>query len=202
HDLQLILDRLQANKGLHAGWFAVRRLLWRVRSFGFHLARLDVRQESSVHARAVADALGQTDWDAQDATQRAAVLGPYAAGQEPLPRVDDEGNARLDAVFAALADARTRHGADALGSYIISMAHNRADVLTVLALARRGGLVDDAGAVPLDIVPLFETVDDLRGGTGTVQDLLADPVYRQHLAARGDTQMVMLGYSDSGNDGG
>ncbi|PPU24083.1 phosphoenolpyruvate carboxylase [Xanthomonas arboricola] len=202
HDLQLILDSLQANKGLHAGWFAVRRLLWRVRSFGFHLARLDVRQESSVHARAVADALGQGDWDEQDATQRAALLGPYASGEQALPRVDDEGNARLDAVFAALADARSRHGADALGSYIISMAHNRADVLTVLALARRGGLVDDAGTVPLDIVPLFETVDDLRGGTGTVQDLLADPVYRQHLAARGDTQMVMLGYSDSGKDGG
>ncbi|MEA9748708.1 phosphoenolpyruvate carboxylase [Xanthomonas campestris] len=202
HDLQLILDSLQANKGLHAGWFAVRRLLWRVRSFGFHLARLDVRQESSVHARAVADALGQADWDSQDATHRAGLLGPYAAGEQALPQVDDEGNARLDAVFAALADARTRHGADALGSYIISMAHNRADVLTVLALARRGGLVDDAGAVPLDIVPLFETVDDLRGGTGTVQDLLADPVYRQHLRARGDTQMVMLGYSDSGKDGG
>jgi len=202
HDLQLILDSLQANKGLHAGWFAVRRLLWRVRSFGFHLARLDVRQESSVHARAVADALGQTDWDIQQATQHAAMLGPYAAGQNPLPRMDDEGNARLDAVFAALADARTRHGADAVGSYIISMAHNRADVLAVLALARRGGLVDAAGAVPLDIVPLFETVDDLRGGTDTVQDLLADPVYRQHLAARGDMQMVMLGYSDSGKDGG
>ncbi|MEB2232667.1 phosphoenolpyruvate carboxylase [Xanthomonas campestris pv. campestris] len=202
HDLQLILDSLQANKGLHAGWFAVRRLLWRVRSFGFHLARLDVRQESSVHARAVADALGQADWDSQDATHRAGLLGPYASGEQALPQVDDEGNARLDAVFAALADARTRHGADALGSYIISMAHNRADVLTVLALARRGGLVDDAGAVPLDIVPLFETVDDLRGGTGTVQDLLADPVYRQHLRARGDTQMVMLGYSDSGKDGG
>ncbi|WP_426801036.1 phosphoenolpyruvate carboxylase [Xanthomonas campestris] len=202
YDLQLILDSLQANKGLHAGWFAVRRLLWRVRSFGFHLARLDVRQESSVHARAVADALGQADWDSQDATHRAGLLGPYASGEQALPQVDDEGNARLDAVFAALADARTRHGADALGSYIISMAHNRADVLTVLALARRGGLVDDAGAVPLDIVPLFETVDDLRGGTGTVQDLLADPVYRQHLRARGDTQMVMLGYSDSGKDGG
>ncbi|MFA8606084.1 phosphoenolpyruvate carboxylase [Xanthomonas campestris pv. campestris] len=202
HDLQLILDSLEVNKGLHAGWFAVRRLLWRVRSFGFHLARLDVRQESSVHARAVADALGQADWDSQDATHRAGLLGPYASGEQALPQVDDEGNARLDAVFAALADARTRHGADALGSYIISMAHNRADVLTVLALARRGGLVDDAGAVPLDIVPLFETVDDLRGGTGTVQDLLADPVYRQHLRARGDTQMVMLGYSDSGKDGG
>ncbi|MBN6149968.1 phosphoenolpyruvate carboxylase [Xanthomonas sp. AmX2] len=203
HDLQLILDSLQANKGLHAGWFAVRRLLWRVRSFGFHLARLDVRQESSVHARAVAAALGEADWESRPAHERAAALGAYAGGERTLPAAaGDEGNARLDAVFAALADARKRHGADALGSYIISMAHNRADVLTVLALARRGGLVDADGAVPLDIVPLFETVDDLRGGTDTLRDLLADPVYRRHLAARDDVQMVMLGYSDSGKDGG
>jgi phosphoenolpyruvate carboxylase len=202
-DLQLILDSLQANKGLHAGWFAVRRLLWRVRSFGFHLARLDVRQESSVHARAVAAALGDDGWDTRSPKERAAVLGAYAGGEQTLPAApDDAGNARLDAVFAALADARARHGADALGSYIISMAHNRADVLTVLALARRGGLVDAQGAVPLDIVPLFETVDDLRGGTDTLRDLLADPVYRRHLAARDDVQMVMLGYSDSGKDGG
>ncbi|MGO4611676.1 phosphoenolpyruvate carboxylase, partial [Variovorax sp. 2RAF20] len=82
-----------------------------------------------------------------------------------------------DAVFAALADARARHGGDALGSYIISMAHDRGDVLAVLALARRGGLVDDAGHVPLDIAPLFETVDDLKRGTATLRDLLADPVY-------------------------
>ncbi|GHH47209.1 phosphoenolpyruvate carboxylase [[Pseudomonas] boreopolis] len=202
HDIQLILDSLEANRGLHAGWFAVRRLLWRVRTFGFHLARLDVRQESSAHARAVAAALGDDAWESKDYAARADALQPYAAGEAALPRGGDEGNARLDAVFAALADARRRHGADALGSYIISMAHNRADVLTVLALARRGGLVDAGGAVPLDIVPLFETVDDLRGSIATLRDLLADPVYRRHLAARGDVQMVMLGYSDSGKDGG
>jgi phosphoenolpyruvate carboxylase len=200
-DVQLILDSLQAHRGLHAGWFAVRRLLWRVRSFGFHLARLDVRQESSVHARAVSAALGREDWESLDAIARADLLGPYASGESTLPSSDAEGNPRLDAVFAALADARRRHGADAIGSYIISMAHDRADVLTVLALARRGGLVDGE-AVPLDIVPLFETVDDLRGGTDTLRDLLADPVYRAHLRARGDVQMVMLGYSDSGKDGG
>jgi phosphoenolpyruvate carboxylase len=202
HDIQLILDSLEANKGLHAGWFAVRRLLWRVRTFGFHLARLDVRQESSVHARAVAGALGDAGWEDKDYTVRADALQPFAAGEQTLPGAGDDGNARLDAVFGALADARTRHGADALGSYIISMAHNRADVLTVLALARRGGLVDGDGAVPLDIVPLFETVDDLRGSIATLRDLLADPVYRRHLAARDDVQMVMLGYSDSGKDGG
>jgi len=201
-DLQLILDSLAANKGQHAGWFAVRRLLWRLRTFGFHLARLDVRQESSVHAGAVSQALGQAEPAQQDAAERASALQPYASGEQVLPSSEEEVNARLDAVFAALADARARHGADALGSYIISMAHSRADVLTVLALARRGGLVDEKGQVPLDIAPLFETVDDLRHGPEVLRDLAADPVYRQHLAARGDTQMVMLGYSDSGKDGG
>jgi len=202
-DIELILRSLHENKGDHAGGFAVRRLLWRVRTFGFHLARLDVRQESSVHGRALASVLdGQEAWDAADAVTRAARLAPFASGEQALPASNEEGGERLDAVFAALADARHRHGADALGSYIISMAHDRSDVLAVLALARRGGLVDEAGAVPLDIAPLFETVDDLKRGTDTLRDLLADPVYRTHLASRGDVQMVMLGYSDSGKDGG
>lgn len=202
-DIELILRSLHENKGDHAGGFAVRRLLWRVRTFGFHLARLDVRQESSVHGRALASVLdGQEAWDAADAVTRAARLAPFASGEQALPASNEAGGERLDAVFATLADAHHRHGADALGSYIISMAHDRSDVLAVLALARRGGLVDDAGAVPLDIAPLFETVDDLKRGTDTLRDLLADPVYRTHLASRGDVQMVMLGYSDSGKDGG
>ncbi|WP_374012196.1 phosphoenolpyruvate carboxylase [Pseudoxanthomonas koreensis] len=201
-DVDLIRKSLEHNRGIHAGWFSVRRLVWRLRTFGFHLARLDVRQESSVHARAVATALDDAQWESRDAVEQAAVLGAYAGGDKVLPQVDEPGNQRLDAVFAALDGARRSHGGDAIGAYVISMARSRADVLTVLALARRGGLVDDAGMVPLDIAPLFETVDDLRHGPDTLRDLLADPVYRQHLAARGDVQTVMLGYSDSGKDGG
>lgn len=201
-DVDLILHSLEQNRGLHAGWFAVRRLAWRVRSFGFHLARLDVRQESSVHARAVAAALHDEEWESRDAVDRGALLGPYASGDTVLPDNDDEIGLRMDAVFAALNEARDLHGTDALGAYIISMAHNRADVLTVLALARRGGLVDNEGNVPLDIAPLFETVEDLQHGPDTLRDLLADPVYRKHLQARDNVQMVMLGYSDSGKDGG
>jgi phosphoenolpyruvate carboxylase len=201
-DIDLIRQSLEHNRGVHAGWFSVRRLVWRLRTFGFHLARLDVRQESGVHARAVAAALGDDDWESRDAVEQAGVLGIYASGETLLARTEDAGNPRLDAVFSALGDARRRHGTDALGAYIISMARSRADVLTVLALARRGSLVDDGGNVPLDIAPLFETVDDLRHGPDTLRDLLADPVYRAHLAARGDVQMVMLGYSDSGKDGG
>ncbi|WP_024867728.1 phosphoenolpyruvate carboxylase [Pseudoxanthomonas suwonensis] len=201
-DIDMIRQSLEHNRGIHAGWFQVRRLVWRLRTFGFHLARLDVRQESSVHARAVATALDDAQWEAREPVEQAGVLGPYAGGERVLPSSDEATNQRLDAVFRALGDARRRHGADALGAYIISMARSRADVLTVLALARRGGLVDADGNVPLDIAPLFETVDDLRHGPDTLRDLLADPVYRRHLAARGDVQMVMLGYSDSGKDGG
>ncbi|KAF1685968.1 phosphoenolpyruvate carboxylase [Pseudoxanthomonas broegbernensis] len=206
-DIDLIRKSLEHNRGIHAGWFSVRRLVWRLRTFGFHLARLDVRQESSMHARAVAAALGDEQWESRDAVDQATRLGAYAAGTEALPQADDPGNQRLDAVFSALGDARRSHGGDAVGAYVISMARSRADVLTVLALARRGGLVADAGPaskghVPLDIAPLFETVDDLRQGPDTLRDLLADPVYREHLAARDNVQMVMLGYSDSGKDGG
>src|SRR6185437_13379746 len=65
-----------------------------------------------------------------------------------------------------------------------------------------GGLVEGDGVVPLDIAPLFETIDDLKNAPATLRALLADPLYRAHLAARGDRQWVMLGYSDSGKDGG
>ena len=199
-DLQLMLDSLLANRGEQAGAFSLRRLLWRVRTFGFHLARLDVRQESRVHDAALSEVLPQLA-DA-DPAARAALLSPFAAGDQVLPDATAEEGKRLDAVFAALAAARGQHGAGALGNYIISMAHNRADLLAVLALARRGGLVDADGQVALDVVPLFETIDDLAHATATLRELFADPVYQQHLAARGNRQTVMLGYSDSGKDGG
>ena len=199
-DLEQILASLLAHRGQQAGAFALRRLLWRVRTFGFHLARLDVRQESRVHTEALAEVL--SGLENEDAVTRADRLAPFAAGQATLPPATGEAGQRLDAVFAALADARVRHGSGALGNYIISMAHDRADVLAVLALARRGGLVDAQGQVALDVVPLFETVDDLSHATATLADLFADPVYRAHLAARGNRQTVMLGYSDSGKDGG
>jgi len=200
-DLHLILDSLEANKGKYAGAFSVRRLLWRVRTFGFHLARLDVRQESSIHTRALMEVLDQPI-DTLDNTARAQYLAPYAAGTIALPAATQETGIRLDQVFSALAAARGRHGSEAIGSYIISMAREPADVLAVLALARRGGLLDETNAVPLDIAPLFETVDDLQHSITTLQRLLNDPVYRAHLAARGHRQMVMLGYSDSGKDSG
>jgi phosphoenolpyruvate carboxylase len=222
-DLHVIAASLLAHRGLHAGAYAVGRLLCRVRSFGFHLARLDVRQDSRVHDDALAALLGDGDWAARDGAARVDALRPYASGERAFPAeealADGEAKAtatHLQAVFVTIADSR-RHG-KGTGVYIISMARSAADVLAVLALARRGGLTEPASSgerpeqpvsananathVPLDIAPLFETIDDLANAPATLRALLGDPVYRQHLAARGDRQWVMLGYSDSGKDGG
>ncbi|HET8940908.1 MAG TPA: phosphoenolpyruvate carboxylase [Rudaea sp.] len=201
-DLNLIIGSLKQHKGAHAGAFAVQRLLWRVRTFGFHLARLDVRQDARVHDDALATLLEDAQWTQRDAAQRAERLRGYAAGTQNFVRSNDAAVQALRDVFAELADARVRYGSDATGPYIISMARCAADVLAVLALARLGGLVDEHGRVPLDVAPLFETVDDLEHAAGSLASLLADPVYGEHLCARGNRQMVMLGYSDSSKDGG
>lgn len=223
-DIALIGESLKANKGEHAGLFAVRRLLWRARTFGFHLARLDVRQDARVHDDVLAVLLDDVDWATGAADARAGRLRPFASGAERLPASDDAAVTRIHDVFATLADARARNGRDATGPYVISMARSAADVLAVLALARHGGLLESvpapaggpegpipvaasaaparATAVPLDIAPLFETIDDLKHAAASLRALLADPVYRAHLAQRGDRQMIMVGYSDSAKDGG
>jgi phosphoenolpyruvate carboxylase len=200
-DVALIADSLASNKGANAGLFAVRRLQWRIRTFGFHLARLDVRQDARVHDDVLSVLLDDGGWRERDPAARAGRLQPLAAGEARFEGSDDAQVARIRAVFSTLADARRRFGSGATGPYIISMAHSAADVLAVLALARHGGLVED-GAVPLDVSPLFETVDDLEHAAATLRALLEDPVYRAHLAKRGDRQTIMVGYSDSMKDGG
>ena len=201
-DLALIAASLHEHGGEHAGGFVVRRLQCRLRTFGFHLARLDVRQEAAVHRAALAAAFGEPALADADAGGLAQRLRPFAAGEQTLPRSDAEPAQRLRAVFSTLADSRRRHGGDAIGSYIVSMAETAADVLAVLALARAGGFTDAQGRVPLDVAPLFETIDDLRSAPAALRALLADPVYRAHLDARDRCQRVMLGYSDSSKDGG
>jgi phosphoenolpyruvate carboxylase len=201
-DIVLVEDSLLAHGGRHAGAYAVGRLLWRARTFGFHLARLDVRQDARVHDEALGALLDDGEWANRDAASRAGTLRPYASGERSFDAgTGNEAATMLRDVFATLADSRMRYGHEATGLYIISMAESAADVLAVLALARHGGLLHDGG-VPLDVAPLFETIDDLAGGAETLRTLLDDPVYRAHLKARGDRQWVMLGYSDSGKDGG
>jgi phosphoenolpyruvate carboxylase len=201
-DLELIADSLRDNHGRHAGLFGVQRLIWRARTFGFHLATLDLRQDALVHRRVVGRCLQDAGWLDADPAARSSRLRELLAGPvSDIPTGDEEGRRVLD-VFRTIAESRTTFGDEAIGPYIVSMARNADDVLSVLALARWAGLVDDEGHVPLDVAPLFETLDDLESSAQVLDGLLADPVYARHLARRGGQQIVMIGYSDSNKDAG
>jgi phosphoenolpyruvate carboxylase len=202
-DLELIVQSLEGDRGQNAGLFHVRRMLRRVRTFGFHLATLDVRQNAQVHRDIVGRALGDPDWQARSATDRAARLG-QAIRDDESP-TDDLGPAGKRAiwVFEAIEYCRHRFGKAAVGTYVVSQARDVDDVLSVLVLARWAGMAEGPGTqVPIDVAPLFESVATLENAGDILARLLAKPAYREHLAARGNRQAVMIGYSDSNKSAG
>src|SRR5688572_21176664 len=201
-DLELMADSLRANKGRNAGLFAVRRLLRRVRTFGFYLATVDIRQNALVHRRVIGEALQEPNWLTADDEQRARRLEEALERREsPLGELSSEARRTL-AVFQTIAHCRRKYGRESIGPYIVSMAHGPDDVLSVLLLAKWGHLGSKGESVPLDIAPLFETGEDVERAPKIIERLLRDKLYREHLRTRGDHQIVMLGYSDSHRDGG
>ena len=201
-DLELIAASLGHNRGAHAGLTGVARLLCRVRTFGFHLATLDVRQDALVHRHAAGELMADPDFVDRPPEERARRLHRAIDAEEADGgKTGSETTTTLE-VFASIANARARFGPRAVGPYIISMAQGPDDALGVLYLARRSGLTDEQGNVPLDVTPLFETVADLDHAGATLARLLADPLYRTHVEARADRQIVMLGYSDSSKQSG
>lgn len=175
-----------------------------VAAFGFYGVRLDVREDSDVHARAVDALFAALGEEAPDHAR----LQAEALGRRPLrnPHVHlDDATRRVVDTFEAIADTHRDLGPEAISTYIISMCRRPEDLLRVLVLARDAGLVDLSGPTPrssLDVVPLFETLDDLERGAEVLTALLADPAYIRQLQARGNRQEVMLGYSDSAKDAG
>ena len=201
-DLELLAESLRVHAGKRSGLFLVQRTLRRLEVFGFHLATLDVRQDAEVHRSVVGSLLRDSRFLEQEAPERTSrIAAALDAGVEPIDDQDARWCETLD-VFRALNAAREEYGVRAVGPYIISMAQGPDDALAVLLLARAGGCLDETGHVPLDVAPLFETVDDLASGPEVLRTLCADPTYAAHLAARGGRQLVMLGYSDSNKDGG
>jgi phosphoenolpyruvate carboxylase len=211
-DLRLVAASLDEHGGRRIAAGPVRDLQHRVASFGFHLAELELRQHADRHTAAVAELLGLAGvagYAALDEAARLAVLAQRLAGPalgiEPAA-LSPEARAVLDA-FAAMRDLQQLGGPAACQTYIISMCQTASDVLAVLFLAREHGLVSwdaETGTLRsrLDVVPLFETIDELRACDAVLARLLASPLYRGALRSRGDRQQVMVGYSDSNKDGG
>jgi phosphoenolpyruvate carboxylase len=209
-DLAIIHQSLVANGSAMLARGRLRDLRRAVDVFGFHLAAIDLRQNADVHERVVAELLETaapgTGYVALDEDQRIAVLLIELATVRPLssPAVtySDETAAELG-ILRGAADVHRRYGRAAVANYIISKADGISDVLEVVLLLKEVGLYrPHRHELDLDVVPLFETIDDLRRCGAIVERLLALPAYRRLVDNRGAAQEVMLGYSDSNKDGG
>ncbi|TVR08642.1 MAG: phosphoenolpyruvate carboxylase, partial [Planctomycetota bacterium] len=187
-----------------------------VASFGFHLAALDVRQNSSFHDQAMAQLLTAAGIDGADFAdweedRRLALLTSELTHPRPLvhyqTRAGSEAAAVLDC-YRVIANHIETYGPEGIGSLIISMTRSLSDLLVVYALAREAGLVrpDDHGQLMclVPVVPLFETIDDLIAAPELLASFLDHPITKRSLARQTGTPMVqvMLGYSDSNKDGG
>ncbi len=202
-DVGLAADSLLDNRGRHAGYFLVRRFLRRVRAFGFHLATLDVTQHALVHDQVIGQGLGDAGWSQLAPEERLRQLRDLLArDQGPTSTFDAIGRRTLW-VFEAIAQARHKYGGRAIGSYVVSGAQGPEDVLAVLLLARWADITDKrTGESPLDVAPLFESIDSLERAGDVLLALNREPAYRRHLASRGNAQTVMIGYSDTNKEGG
>lgn len=219
-DLHIIQRSLRANRAAAlADEGNLAHFATQVASFGFHLASLDIRQHSDEQADVVDELFALcgvlpegTRYLTLDERERTRVLTKELAQPRPLLPRDWTGSERarnLMEVFEVIRHAQRYLSASAVTAYVISMTHGISDILEALLLAREAGLLrwraSDAGPVlesDLDIVPLFETIDDLGGCDALMRALFANRAYKTHLAARGRLQEVMLGYSDSSKDGG
>lgn len=187
-DLSLVRESLCGNHGKLLAELMVDPLLRKVRTFGFHLSTLDIRQHAKVHAQAIAE------------------LEPGAVSrlQDGKPWALSSGTTDLLATLRSIAELKKTYPATAIRHYIISGTESEEDILAVPRLARLCGVQiaasgDDPGLMP---VPLFESIDALRNSAAIMHRLWSMPEYRPLLDSWGRWQEVMLGYSDSNKDGG
>jgi phosphoenolpyruvate carboxylase len=211
-DLEVLRRSLvKAGMADMARYGRLAELIDRARVFGFHFVSLDIRQHSRVHEGAAAELLRRAgvhaDYAGLDEAERVRLLEAELLNPRPLVGREESLPESVTIALDALEVARDawRRDPEAIGSFVVSMTHEVSDLLEVLLLAKEVGLWRVAGdrvESPVDVVPLFETIDDLDRAGGLLEAAFASRVYRMHLAARGDFQEIMLGYSDSNKDGG
>jgi len=205
HDLRALQATLADTRNHRAASGRLRRLSRKVRLFGFHLMPLDIREDARLHAATIAELLShyglQDDYLNLPETEKQRILTVEI--QNPRPFFPPEADSftpttqRVVATWRTVAIAHERYGKDAIDTFIASMSEQPSDVLTLLLFATEVGVADD-----LDLVPLFETIEDLANAPEVMRVLFNNPVYREHITKRSNRQQIMIGYSDSGKDGG
>ena len=212
-DLAVVARSLRACHGASLVEPRLAPLQRAVQVFGFHLATVDLRQSSDQHEAVLAELLRvariEPDYAALTERERRHVLLALLRDARPLRVREAEYSPLLTgelAVFEAAADLRRRFGAMALRHYVISHTEEVSDLLEVLLLQKECGLLHgrlgDGARAALVVLPLFETIGDLRRAAGIMREYLALPGVLEMILASGAEQEVMLGYSDSNKDGG
>ncbi|MGB6837373.1 MAG: phosphoenolpyruvate carboxylase [Dehalococcoidia bacterium] len=203
-DLRVIQASLAAQGARALAEGRLQRLIRQVEVFGLNLASLDVREHSGRHAEVLAEIFARRgladDYLALPKSQRRALLTGELLKEPALPVpvsvLSPRARETVD-TFHTIRQAHDWYGPDSISAYVISVTEAPSDILAAQFLAREAGL---EGA--LDIVPLFETVADLRAAPTIMAELFTNPAYREHLRARNRNQQVMVGYSDSNKDAG
>lgn len=210
-DLYLIDKSLRENRGEHLAESGLKKLVRQVELFGFHLAKLDIRQHSRVHSEAVSEIterINLTVYKDMDEDTRLKWLSREIENIRPLvPQwiALSEGTTEVLKTLKWVKHSLEDISSEAIDTYVVSMTENASDILEVLLLAKEAGLyIRDKGNIIslLNIVPLFETIDDFKRAPEIMRKLYSNPVYAEHLQARGSISEIMIGYSDSNKDGG
>jgi phosphoenolpyruvate carboxylase len=209
-DIGLVRESLLAHKAGAVVDLLVEDWLCRIRVFGFHMARLDIRQESGYYQEVITELLAGmelcSNYGELDEEERQAVLSRTMGLDKPLVEKDlsDQTRETLE-LFRLLAQTARLYGPEVLGGHIISLTHYPSDVLAVLWLVEWAAREEEGGVLGVGsagIIPLFETIDDLRRAPATLEAILAYPAYAENLSRQNSVQTVMIGYSDSTKDGG
>ena len=206
-DLSLIEESLRAHGGRRIADGGLLDLRRRVEAFGFSVAELEIREHAQRHASAVAELLslgGLPGYLHMGEDDRMCALEARLVQDEPFGIPADAMSPetrQLLETFQAMQEVQRLNGPTGSQTCVVSMARAPSDALAVLLLAREAGLVD-ARSSRLDVVPLFETITELRDCGDILRRMLASPPYRAAVVARGNRQQVMVGYSDSNKDGG
>jgi phosphoenolpyruvate carboxylase len=209
-DLDTIHDSLTANGSGELALGRLRSLRRAVNVFGFHLASIDLRQNSDVHERVLHELLETSGvhggYHELGEPARVLLLSAEILSPRPLasPHLTYSNETASEfAILGEAANGHRRYGPQAVPHYVISKASGASDVLEVAALLKEVGLLRPREErLCVDIVPLFETIDDLRRCGAIMDTLFSLPEYRRLLVSRDNVQEVMLGYSDSNKDGG
>ncbi|MEH0155682.1 phosphoenolpyruvate carboxylase [Limibacter armeniacum] len=219
-DLLILQEALVKFGAKNGAYQYVNEAIRIVDTFGFHLAKLDIRQNSSFYDKAIAQLMNAASMDGDrfitwSEEKRIVFLNSELQSNRPFTHPDVPLEKEADTAtkcFSVIADQVNKYGPNGIGALIVSMTRNVSDLLSVYLLCREAGLTfqtEEGLVCKLPVVPLFETIEDLQNSPQIMQSYLDHPITRRSLEYQRKVngwakpkQMVMVGYSDSNKDGG